>query len=130
MAQVMSETLLEPFAGELHAAHANAVDMAMRYRDQRAQAVDELGEGVVNGLVEVRDAYRELTLEGQSGRITAKEFNDRLSRLRQHQRNLERRVGEIAQAADQLDEIEVDPAAWADRTFYLPFPLLRPEFSF
>lgn len=129
MAEVMSQTLLEPYVEELQAAVANAVDMAIRYSDQRAHAVEELSEGVFTG-PEVREAYRELNSEGQSGRITAKEYNDRLSGLRQRQRSLERRVGEIAQTADQLDEIETDPAAWADRIFYRRFPLIRPEISF
>ena len=68
MSQVLSPALLESFANELQTARSNAVDMAARYRDQRAEAAEQLSEDVRTDLGQVGASGTHF--DGQSGRIT------------------------------------------------------------
>lgn len=130
MAEVLSPQLLAPYMEELEGAQAGAQEMAHRHQDQQGAHAEALSEEIQLGLREIRERFGELVAEGVAGRLTSREYDQQWSALRRRQRELESRVGELSGAADQLDEIEANPVAWADRTFYEKFPGIRPEFSF
>ena len=75
------------------------------------------------------DGYARLISDVEAGRIPAREFSERFTKLRGEQRDIERRTAAVARTADRLERVESDPETWAD-AFYSRFPLVRPKFSF
>jgi len=129
LAEVMSPKALSPFQAEFDGAQTAAVDMATRHMDTTFAAVAALSDRVDDQVRDVRTGYARLIDEGQAGRITAREFNERFTKLRQQQRDAERRATEAARTAERLEAVELDPEGWAD-SLYQRFPLTRPHFSF
>lgn len=129
LGQVMSNASLEPFRAELEAAQAVAQEMATRHMDTTSGDAEKLAADVLDQLSEVQDAYAELVSASEAGRVSARDFSDRFTKLRAQQRAAERRSSELMRTADRLEAIESAPEAWADG-LYSRFPLVRPEFSF
>jgi hypothetical protein len=129
LGEVVSYKALEPYRAEFDTAQAAALEMATRYMDETAGDAETLSTQLHDQLGEVRDGYALLLSEGEAGRIPARDFNERLTKLRRQQRDAERRATEVERTADRLEAVESDPEAWAD-SFYARFPLVRPQFSF
>jgi hypothetical protein len=129
LSQVMSQSFLEPLTAELEAAQLAAHEMADRQIDTLAGDAEELAASVQDELGEVRAGYTALISAGDVGSISARDFADQFNELRKRQRTAERRASELGRTAERLEQIERDPAAWADE-FYDRFPPVRPNFSF
>ncbi len=102
--------------------------------DQQVQALmaDALAEGqeAMEALAEVRDNLAALAAEGELGRLTAKEYAARLTRLQAEQRRWENRLASLQDDADAVERMESDPVGYVDG-LHQRYPLLpRPNFTF
>ncbi len=103
---------------------------AVRYMNEAVVTASTVAKEALTELCDVRDQLAALTVDGEAGRLTAAEFNKRYQELTQQHRRLNRRVEKLAHDAELLEHIEDDPIAWADERFHVPYPQLRPHFSF
>jgi len=111
------------------AAKTEATRFATAVAGDLASTVDVAREDTLMDLCEVRDALAALKKEGESGRLTARDYAAKLSELRSRQRTAENTISRLAVSADSVAAIEEDPVAYADRV-YDSTPLLKPEFTF
>ena len=77
----------------------------------------------------VGDGYGELIAEARLGRLTAREFIDRLNSLRQRHRSAVAAVEDFASTAERVDQIEADPVAYGEHIFSVTL-MVAPTFDF
>lgn len=129
LAPTLNPEMYRRYNEELTQARNAATATAGEFADRQVADVDAVREDLLRGLCEVRDAYAALAKDGESGRISAADYQARFARLRQQQRALERRAGDIVRVAELVEGIETDPEGWADN-FQNRYPHARPNFSF
>ena len=115
---------------ELNEVVSTTNQRAVRYMDESVASATAAAKETLVELCDVRDQLAALTVDGEAGRLTATEFNKRHQELTEQHRRLHRRVEKLAHDAELLEHIEDDPVAWADERLHVPYPQLRPHFSF
>jgi hypothetical protein len=130
MAPSLNPEMYRRLEDELKRASAGALHLATRYVDERVNEALGAREEMLTNWCTVRDGYTALANEAATGRLTAREVNERLEDLRQQQRALERHGETIGRTVETVERIETDPEGWADETFYAKYQHMQPEFSF
>jgi hypothetical protein len=130
LAPSLNPEMYRRLQGELRQASAGALTLATRYVDESITDALNAREDVLTEWCTVRDGYASLAAEAATGRLTAREMNERLEALRQQQRALDRHSATVGQRVETVERIEGDPEGWADETFYDRYQHMQPEFSF
>ena len=103
--------------------------MATAAADGYVNAAQERWEPISADLCAARDGYAELIAEARLGRLTAREFNERLNSLRQRHRSAVAAVDDFATTAERVEQIEADPVAYGEHIFSVT-PMVAPTFDF
>ena len=115
---------------EIDQASAAATKLATTYADELTAEVVGKRQDVLTEACRLRDEFKAVTSEAALGNITAREANERLTKLRAEMRQVDRHAENVDRAAELVDHIEEDPEGWADERFYEKYPHMTPEFSF
>lgn len=114
---------------QINEAKAKAEDMATTAADGYVEEAQARFEPISTDLCAARDGYAELIKEARLGRLTARDFNDRLNSLRQTHRSAVSAVEDFAATAERVEHIETDPIAYGEHIFNVT-PMVRPTFDF
>lgn len=114
---------------QINEAKAKASEMATAAADGYVAEAQERWEPISADLCAARDGYGELVKDARLGRLTAREFNDRLNSLRQTHRSAVAAVEDFASTAERVEQIEADPIAFGEHIFKST-PAIRPTFDF
>lgn len=114
---------------QINEAKSKAEQMATQAADGYVSVAQERWEPISADLCSARDGYAELVADARLGRITAREFNDRLNTLRQTHRSAAAAVEDFATTAERVEAIEADPVAFGEHIFNST-PAIRPTFDF
>lgn len=114
---------------QINEAKSKAEEMATQAADGYLDTAQKQWEPISTDLCAARDGYAELVKEARLGRLTAREFNDRLNTLRQSHRAAAAAVEDFATTAERVEQIESDPIAFGEHIFNST-PAIRPTFDF
>jgi chromosome segregation ATPase len=78
----------------------------------------------------IRDDYEQLAKDAATGRLSAKEYQERLDALNSEGGAFNQRMARLAKKIEMVEAIEADPVAYTDALFDRNPPLSKPEFSF
>ncbi len=78
----------------------------------------------------IRDDYEQLAREASTGRLSAKEYQDRLDALNSEGDAFNQRMERLAKMIETVEAIEADPVAYTDALFDKNPALSKPDFSF
>lgn len=126
---VLSDNQRSIAEGQVAEAKAKAEDMATAAADGYVNEAQERWEPISEDLCAARDGYTELIKEAGLGRLTAREYTDRLNSLRQRHRSAVSAVEDFAATAERVEEIEADPVAYGEHIFSVT-PMVAPTFDF
>ena len=126
---VLSDNQRSIAEGQVAEAKAKAEDMATTAADGYVTEAQARWEPISADLCAARDGYAELIKEARLGRLTAREFNDRLNSLRQTHRSAVSAVEDFAATAERVEHIEADPVAYGEHIFNVT-PMVAPTFDF
>ncbi len=78
----------------------------------------------------IRDDYEQLAKDAATGRLSAKEYQDRLDALNSEGCAFTQRMERLAKKIETVEAIEADPVAYTDALFDKNPALKKPDFSF
>jgi hypothetical protein len=98
----------------LEAAEKQAQSFAAEYISDREREVRESRDQALRELTEVRDSLDDLRVEGGTGRVSAREYADRLEALHRRQEAAEAAMEEAQDKVSLIEQIETDPITFYD----------------
>ncbi len=78
----------------------------------------------------IRDDYEQLAKDAATGRLSAKEYQNRLDALNSEGGAFNQRMERLAKKIETVEAIEADPVAYTDALFDKNPALSKPDFSF
>lgn len=78
----------------------------------------------------LRDDYEQLARDASTGRLSAKEYQERLNALNDEGGAFNQRMERLSKKIETVEAIEADPAAYTDALFDKNPALSKPNFSF
>jgi hypothetical protein len=95
-------------------AEAQARETARGYLDRQEAEVQEVRQTALRDLTEVRDAFDSLVAEGAEGRISAREYAERLDALGQRHARADDALAKAAEQVERFEGVEDDPVGFYD----------------
>jgi hypothetical protein len=114
LAPTLNDGRLRQAREVLAQAEAQAREAAGAHLDRHEAELREVRQEALRELTEVRDAFDALVAEGAEGRISAKEYADRLDVLGQRRAQADDALAKAAEQVERFQGIEDDPIGFYD----------------
>lgn len=129
-ATALNPVAFAQFQREIQAVEGEHVANATRAVDTEAAAFAEEHRELLTDGCGIRDDYEQLAKDAATGRLSAKEYRERLDKLNQEVPGYSSRAERLAQKINTVETIETDPVAYGDRLYEKMPALQKPDFSF
>lgn len=129
LAPSLNQRQLSALEEELAEVTTATQQRATTYLETRAGELQNDQNAYTEELCRVRDELTALADEGALGRLSAREYDERLRALLARQRRYERLATQADQRIAALEELHADPVGWFDQRIHARYPNVRPTFS-
>lgn len=120
LAPVLNPEMYRRYTAEVSAAEQEATNQATTYVHERFTEVHAIGVDATKAVCAVRDEAQELLRQVQAGLIPARRATTAFNTLRDRHRQIASQLKPVADATAEIEGIEAEPVAWADRLGAIP----------